>query len=178
MCVPFFSLFCIFFQECAIPPTMHTSMLLQGGHSKASTTIPTLPFSFNRRAAEFQQWPTSDQIMALCDDEGNIMIKKTIKNLNNVYDSSLLHFDLIIRSAKARLISQQDYTSNNDASNHMHHQSMNLSTPLWSQNGIQSNVLAICMLSAFNIHVISPDVINSTSRTSVVSGFWFALQPI
>ena len=47
--------------------------------------------------------------------------KNTIKNPNNAYDSSLLQFDLIIQSGKARLISKQDYTSNNIASNHKQH---------------------------------------------------------
>ena len=108
------------------------NVLLQGSHSKASTTIPALPFNSNKRAAKLQQWPTLDQMKALCDDEGNIMIKNTIKNPNKAYDNSLLQSDLIIRSNKARLTSQQDYTSSNAASYHRHHQSMNLWTPLWS----------------------------------------------
>ena len=56
-------------------------MLLQGSHSKASATIHALPFSFNIRVVELKQWPASDKMKALCDDEGNIMIKNTIKNL-------------------------------------------------------------------------------------------------
>ena len=107
-------------------------MLLQGSHSKASATIHALPFSFNIRVVELKQWPASDKMKALCDDERNIMIKNTIKNPNKAYDSSLLQSDLIIRGNKARLIAQQDYTSNNATSYHKHHQCMNLSTPLWS----------------------------------------------
>ena len=151
--------------------------VLQGGHSKASTTIRALPFSFNIRDAKLQQWHALDHIKALCDDEGNIKVKNAIKNPYNAYDNSLLQFDLIIRSGKARLISQQDYTSNNVASNHRHHQSMNLSTSLCSQNGIQSNDSTIGLLSAFNNRVISLDVINTMLRTRVVSCFWFSLQP-
>ena len=116
----------------AVPPTVNVSMLLQGGHSKTSATILALPFSFNIRVVELKQWPASDKMKALCDDEGNIMIKNTIKNPNKAYDNSLLQSDLIIRSNKARLTSQQDYTSSNAASYHRHHQSMNLWTPLWS----------------------------------------------
>ena len=53
----------------------------KGSHFKASTTIPALQFSFNRRVVELQQWFASYQIKALCDDEGNMKIKNTIKNL-------------------------------------------------------------------------------------------------
>ena len=162
----------------AVPPTVNVSMLLQGGHSKASAAISALPFHFNRRSAEIQKWPASDQIKALGDNEGSMMIKNSIENPNDAYESSLIQPDLIIRSSKGRLISHQDYTSNNASANHRNHRSMNPSMPLWTQTAIQSNdAPAIGLLSPFDSRVISPDAINTTSRTRAVSGFWFSLQP-
>ena len=105
-------------------------------------------------------------------------IKNSIENPNDAYESSLIQPDLIIRSSKGRLISHQDYTSNNASANHRNHRSMNPSMPLWTQTAIQSNdAPAIGLLSPFDSRVISPDAINTTSRTRAVSGFWFSLQP-
>ena len=78
----FFSIFCIFVSRvCCSTDCARFNSARKGSHFKASTTIPALQFSFNRRVVELQQWFASYQIKALCDDEGNMKIKNTIKNL-------------------------------------------------------------------------------------------------